>query len=62
MSYDTKCHDLAKAFLSDVKIDYDDIRARLENRLAQEIQTTIENFIEYDDEVVLNTAPPKAAA
>lgn len=57
MSYDQKCLDLARAFLSDVKVDYEDIRAHLCERLAQEIQDTIENFIEYDEEVVLNTAP-----
>lgn len=57
--YDVKCLDLAKAFLSDVALDELADRERLAGRLAQEIQDTIETFIEYDEEMVLNTRHAK---
>lgn len=40
--YDPKCYDLAKSFLSDEPTINNAANA---NRLAQEIQDTIENFI-----------------
>lgn len=44
MAYDSKCHDLAAAFLADTP-DIDNERSR--NVLAQIIQTAIEDEIEY---------------
>lgn len=45
MSYDTKCHDLAHAFLADT--DTQDINSEANtHELAQRIQDTIEEFIE----------------
>lgn len=52
MSYDVKCHDLAKAFLGDRKIAEKD-RELFADRLAQEIQDTIEAWTdEYATEEV----------
>ena len=47
MAYDSKCYDLAQYFLEDEGIVTND---RTE-RLAQEIQGTIEDFIEGEKEV-----------
>jgi hypothetical protein len=45
MAFDTKCHDLATAFLSDEpKLDTPQNR----NFLAQVIQTAIEDWINYN--------------
>lgn len=43
-TYDSKCHELAKEFLEDAKIDDEAVT----HRLAQEIQTTIEDFIDEE--------------
>jgi hypothetical protein len=49
MSYDTKCHELAETFIDD------DPRIakspELVAALAQEIQDTIEAFLQYDEAV-----------
>jgi phage host-nuclease inhibitor protein Gam len=45
MSYDVKCLDLAKVFLSDRKVADKD-RELFADRLAQEIQDTIEAWTE----------------
>ena len=47
MSYDTKCHELAQAFLSDEKLDAP-LKAKLSEKLAQEIQDLIEGFIAHE--------------
>lgn len=44
MSYDVKCYDLAKAFLQDHHADDDEIIGLL----AEEIQETIDLFIQYE--------------
>ena len=47
MAYDTKCYDLAAAFLHDEpELDTEDKRTSL----AQTIQTEIENWIEWERE------------
>lgn len=48
MSYDTKCYDLAKAFLSDVpkdKLPTKEGHDQAADELAQEIQDAIEDFL-----------------
>lgn len=45
MSYDTKCYDLATAFLEDEAALNTDSRCK---ELAQLIQTTIEDFIVHE--------------
>lgn len=42
MAYDTKCYDIAEAFLSDEPSINTDVNR---NALAQEVQTCIEDFI-----------------
>lgn len=48
MTYDSKCHDLAKVFLEDDGI----ATPELTHSLAKLIQSVIEAFIEYDPDVV----------
>jgi len=45
MAFDVKCYDLAESFLKD---RFKDVPQNAINELAQEIQNTIELFIEYD--------------
>ncbi len=44
-TFDQKCLDLAQSFLGDHDMESDK-RAQLEHKLAQEIQQTIEDFME----------------
>ena len=46
MSYDSKCHDLAGVFLADTP-DIDSAASR--DKLAQHIQTAIEDWIQYEE-------------
>ena len=46
-TYDSKCWDLAKAFLSDFRVAEDE-RERLTHRFAQHIQQAAEEFIETE--------------
>lgn len=46
MGYDTKCHDLASAFLADTP-DINTEASR--DKLAQHIQTAIEDWISYEE-------------
>ena len=55
MSYDVKCLTLAEQFLSDELPRDHPRRAEMADRLAQQIQTTIEDFIQYDE--VFATVP-----
>lgn len=48
--YDPKCHDIAEAFLSDFFMSDAD-REKQIARLAQEVQDTIESWIECDDQM-----------
>lgn len=49
MSYDQRCHDLAKTFLGDVQPKLDaPLEAKLAEKLAQEIQDLIEGFIAHE--------------
>lgn len=49
MSYDTKCHELAKVFLGDVQPKLDEaLAAKLAEKLAQEIQDAIEAFLAFE--------------
>jgi hypothetical protein len=45
MSYDSRCYDLASLFLEDEPLLNSDKRCR---ELAQIIQSTVEDFIEYE--------------
>ena len=45
--YDTKCFDLAEAFLEDEDLSKDELENH-SDQLAKLIQKTIEDFIEYD--------------
>ena len=45
MSYDARCHDLARAFLRDHEPLSDKVRDALADELAQEIQRAIEDFL-----------------
>lgn len=47
MSYDSKCHALAMAFLSDNE-DPGPVRDKAAIDLAQQIQDLIEGFMEFD--------------
>ena len=47
MSYDARCHDLARRFLLDCEPLSDKVRDDLADKLAQDIQNTIENFLLY---------------
>ena len=47
MSFDQRCRDLAEVFLSDEKIDAP-LKAKLTDKLAQEIQDLIEGFIAHE--------------
>ena len=44
MSYDTHCYNLAKSFLED---EYEEVPGKVIDELAQEIQKTIEDFIDF---------------
>ena len=55
MSYDKKCYELAKIFLSDAGCQEE---ARIE-QLAQDIQTCIEDYIEFDLKLGNNAEPIK---
>lgn len=46
-TYDTKCYELAQVFLSDEAIASTAERDRLADLLAKDIQTAIEDFMEY---------------
>lgn len=46
MSHDPDCHELAERFL---KNDQPDVPESLINELAEEIQTTIEDFMQYGE-------------
>jgi hypothetical protein len=48
MSYDTKCYELAQSFLEDANM----ASVRQIHELAQEIQDTIESFIESEQREV----------
>ena len=45
MSYDVKCHDLAKVFLFDVLLPTQDGFDQAADELAQHIQDSIESFL-----------------
>lgn len=45
MSYDTRCYELAKVFLSDFEIPSQAKRDKLTHQLAQDIQDSIEDFL-----------------
>lgn len=48
MSYDTECYRLAATFLSDEGISSIEELNKLTDKLAQEIQNTIEGFLQHD--------------
>lgn len=45
---DPQCYDLAKAFIDDSKLKDHAEREQLIEELAEDIQTTIEDFIEFE--------------
>lgn len=49
MSFDSRCYDLACVFLEDDTLPPRVTTEAKKNELAQLIQTTIEDFIEYGD-------------
>lgn len=61
MAYDTKCYDLAAAFLEDSPGATEQHR----DKLAQHIQSTIEDWLLYDDDAPRSTrailTPPSEA-
>lgn len=56
MGYDSRCYDLAEAFLRDTP-DINSIANR--NKLAQHIQTTIEDWISYEEGPCENCGEPR---
>lgn len=55
MSYDSRCYDLAEAFLVDWPTFNNEQRR---DQLAQHIQTTIENWIEYEESASNSSLTP----
>jgi hypothetical protein len=49
MSFDSRCYDLACVFLEDDTLPANVTTEAKKNELAQLIQTTIEDWIEYGD-------------
>jgi len=47
MSYDTKCYELAEAFLIDEPLTFPQFQHHAD-RLAQDIQNAIESYLEFD--------------
>lgn len=54
MSYDVKCSDLAAHFLSDFKVEGEELKIRTD-RLAQDIQNAIEDYLQ---DAELEEKPP----
>lgn len=55
MRYDTGCWDLAVSFIDDSDIPESD-RPKAYDELAQEIQTTIEDFLHFRTSTLFNDA------